>query len=124
MATTQKRVRYLQQAFNLTPSEWDKILSYQGGVCFICEEPFLRGKPHTDHRHKDGLVRGILCSSCNRGLGKIEDPRWKFTIKRLIRLVAYLGQPPATAALGREVRGYAGKIGTKKYRAWVKKQKK
>jgi hypothetical protein len=119
---SQKRTRYLKQAFNLTPSEWDQILAHQGGVCFICEQPTAH--PHTDHRHRDGLVRGILCSSCNRGLGKIEDPRWKFTVHKLMRVIEYLMRPPASGALGRNVFGYAGKIGTKKYRAWVRKNKK
>ena len=35
---------------------------------------------------------------------------------------SYLRQPPATEALGRAIYGYPGKIGTKKYRAWVKKK--
>ena len=48
--------------------EWIKLR--QGGVCAICQtnEPV-----HVDHDHVTGLVRGILCFNCNRGLGKLGD---------------------------------------------------
>lgn len=44
----------------------------QGGVCAICRtaEPV-----HVDHDHGSGIVRGILCFNCNRGIAKLgEDP--------------------------------------------------
>ena len=121
---TKARIKFIKDAFDLTPPEWDRILAYQGGVCFICEE-IIPGHPHTDHNHKTGQVRGILCSVCNRALGKIEDPRWQKFLKKLYRVVLYLASPPATGALGREVFGYPGKIThrgryTKRYKEWVK----
>jgi hypothetical protein len=44
----------------------------QGDVCAICRT----AKPvHVDHDHQSGVVRGILCFNCNRGLAKLgEDP--------------------------------------------------
>jgi hypothetical protein len=118
--SSSKRARLLRQAFNLTPSEWDQILAHQDGVCFICQRPILPPrKPHTDHNHKTGVVRGILCSQCNRALGKVEDPRWQWGYKQLLRASQYLYQPPATEALGRVTVGYPGKIGTFKYRTWL-----
>ena len=123
-SAAKRRAKYLQDAFNLTPSEWEKILIHQHGVCFICRRPFNppKRRPHTDHNHNTGLIRGILCSQCNRALGKAEDPRWQWSFECFIRAGFYLKHPPAVEALGKEVSGYPGKIGTKTYRKWLKKK--
>jgi hypothetical protein len=115
-----QRIRILRQAFNLTPLEWEQILAHQGGVCYICERPFTPPrKAHTDHDHRTGHVRGILCSQCNRALGKAEDPRWQWFARHFSRAGAYLSLFPATVALGHVVQGFPGKIGTLRYRKWL-----
>jgi hypothetical protein len=120
MPNLKQKARYLLQAFNLTLPEWEKIFDHQGRVCFICERSILPPrKPHTDHDHNSGDVRGILCSQCNRALGKAQDPRWQWTAKCFARAALYLMSYPATEALGRVVKGYPGKIGTFKYRTWL-----
>jgi hypothetical protein len=40
------------------------------------------------------------------------------------RLAAYVKSPPAVAALGKEVFGWPGKVGTKKHRKFIQKQAK
>lgn len=48
-----------------------QLFQEQGGKCKICNEPMLR--PALDHSHATGEVRGLLCPSCNSGLGFFKD---------------------------------------------------
>lgn len=66
----------LKSKYGITLSEWDDLFSSQGYMCAICASKEPRGKNwHTDHCHKTGEVRGILCGWCNTGIGKLqEDP--------------------------------------------------
>lgn len=126
MEALKARITRLWRFFRLTVEQWDRINSHQNGRCFICGEPTKDGKRlATDHSHKDGLIRGLLCSTCNRILGKIEDPRFwgKDTILKLRRAALYLTNPPAVEALGVQVFTYPGRLGTKVHSKWLKKQK-
>jgi hypothetical protein len=50
---------------------------------------------HLDHCHGSGELRGILCLSCNQGLGNFaDDPA------RLERAAAYLRGARATSGAG------------------------
>lgn len=47
--------------------------SGRGGYCKPCHNRISRA--NREKHHGTGLVRGILCFNCNRGLGKLrEDP--------------------------------------------------
>lgn len=43
--------------------------------CAICRGPLRCGKngKHIDHDHATGKVRGVLCSECNTGIGKLRE---------------------------------------------------
>ena len=56
--------------YGISSSDVEEMVRRQGGVCAICGAEAPR---HVDHDHKTGQIRGILCFSCNRGLGKVED---------------------------------------------------
>jgi hypothetical protein len=60
----------LRTRYGLTAEQVDEMIAAQGGVCAIC-----RVKPavHVDHDHKTGEVRGMLCFTCNVGLGQLRD---------------------------------------------------
>lgn len=110
------RDKRLQELFNISADEWDVILEFQGGVCALCAEKNSRygrnkGKPkplNTDHDHKSGLTRGILCVGCNRKI-----PEW-MTIEWLEAVLKYLKRPPATRALGEERYGRKGRVTNKR----------
>lgn len=124
-AARRARDKRLQAQFNITADEWDLVLAFQGGVCALCEEKFTKvgpnkGKPkplNTDHDHKSGLTRGILCSGCNRKI-----PTW-MTIEWLEKTLAFLKNPTVTQALGEERYGRKGRVTNKRRRrAPVKKR--
>lgn len=67
---------HLKRQYGITPERYNEILASQGGLCAIClkspADP--RGfRPHLDHDHATGQVRGILCGPCNKGLGMFGD---------------------------------------------------
>lgn len=89
---TWKRSRLLER-YGITINDYESMLSEQNYVCAICEQPETRIDPRTgniirlavDHCHTTGIVRGLLCSRCNLGIGHFEDD-----IPRLLRIVEYL----------------------------------
>jgi hypothetical protein len=63
---------HLKAKFGMTHEDYDRMLESQGFVCAICKEPYEK-KYHIDHDHETGIVRGLLCDICNRGLGYFKD---------------------------------------------------
>lgn len=85
--------------YGLTDAGFKQLLEAQDGRCAICRVPFEeeRVRIHIDHDPKEVRVgwrlatkpRGLLCFSCNVGLGKFgDDP------ERLARAIEYLREPP------------------------------
>jgi hypothetical protein len=69
------RERHLMQTYGLTLEDYDSLLISQEGCCAICNSPDPKGKGrfHVDHNHKTGEIRGLLCSTCNQGIGLLLD---------------------------------------------------
>lgn len=64
---------YLKIKYNLTEEMYKTLLKTQDFRCKICDSRFTDSlKPKIDHCHKTGKVRGVLCNTCNTGLGHIE----------------------------------------------------
>jgi hypothetical protein len=101
-----RRSRY-KLLYNITPEEYDKILAFQKGKCFICEKKPAEGRMRlaVDHCHKSGLIRGLLCWHCNRAIGTFRDDQW-----RLAMAFIYLFAPPAVQALGERRYGVVGRV--------------
>jgi hypothetical protein len=71
--------------YNLTTAQALKITKN----CHLCNRLLKNKKVCIDHDHQTGLVRGILCSSCNISLGVFGD-----NIEGIMKVVDYLKNPP------------------------------
>jgi len=65
----QIRANRLKTRYKLTQLEYDELFKKQSGICAICPEQVSA----IDHDHQTGEVRGLLCRSCNAGLGFFKD---------------------------------------------------
>lgn len=65
----------------ITTEEYEALQEKQGGKCAICWNPARV----VDHDHRTNKIRGLLCGSCNTGLGKLGDD-----IEGLKRAMKYL----------------------------------
>ncbi len=70
-----------------TPQQYVQLKQEQNGCCKICNrhESEFKIQLAADHCHKTGVIRGLLCSSCNRALGLFKD-----NVDSLIRAIRYL----------------------------------
>jgi len=61
--------------YGVTPEDYDKLYKKQNGCCALCgrHQSELTKTLCIDHDHKTGKIRGLLCLSCNRGVGYLQD---------------------------------------------------
>ncbi len=59
--------------YGLEPEQRLLMYADQKGCCAICGEAVSYNRIHTDHDHKTGEVRGLLCGNCNLMLGHARD---------------------------------------------------
>jgi len=79
---------WLRKNYGITLEDYFVLLKKQKGKCAICgTKKKTRGRRwhDVDHDHKKMKVRGILCASCNHGIGALKD-----SIKLLKKAIAYL----------------------------------
>ena len=64
----------IKKSYNLSYEDWLKIWESQDGKCAICGDSFIKpSDAHTDHSHKIGEIRGLLCRNCNIAIGLFKD---------------------------------------------------
>lgn len=72
---------WLKATYGLAWEEFESLYSEQDGLCAICTKPMnFMGSRETrmtnacvDHCHSTGKIRGLLCTSCNLGIGHFQD---------------------------------------------------
>ena len=71
--------------YKITRDEYHDLITKQNNLCAICglPETLRKRKDGTasplaiDHDHSTGLVRGLLCNKCNRGIGLFNESEQK-----------------------------------------------
>jgi hypothetical protein len=97
------RQHHLKHKYGLTQDEYNTMLTAQDGKCAACGSDNTGNKRYrrlpVDHCHATGMVRKLLCNSCNNALGQVND-----SVDRLLALAAYLMQFQNVLSLGDESR--------------------
>ena len=76
----------LKRNYGLTLEEYNQMFVNQNGLCLICGQTEKSGKKlSVDHNHETGKVRGLLCNSCNIGIGVFND-----NLLLLLKAIRYL----------------------------------
>ena len=89
---------YQQKTYGITQDEKQQVIDAQDGGCICAPWTGYDGRTRdlsTDHDHKTGVVRGVLCKHCNDLLGRIRDDPAYFRL-----MLQYLEDPPAVKVLG------------------------
>ncbi len=73
----------IKKLYGLEKKEYDAMYTNQKGLCKICGNS---RKLHVDHCHKENKVRGLLCITCNIGIGHFAEKT-----ERLQKAIEYLG---------------------------------
>lgn len=90
-----RRAVHIKHRYGMTTDEYEAKLREQGGGCAICGKTPEENGGHlaVDHDHSccpgerscGKCVRGLLCGTCNRGIGNFKD-----STELLHAAVAYL----------------------------------
>jgi hypothetical protein len=79
----QRTLRHLKYLHGLSSEAYFEMVKAQSDRCAICrkaQSSYAIGGRHTrttrlvvDHDHKTGAIRGLLCWSCNIGIGHFKE---------------------------------------------------
>ena len=71
------RDAHYKKTYGISQDEYNEMVSKVGNKCPICgfhHNPDKKhGRLNVDHCHKDGGIRGVICSQCNVALGATKD---------------------------------------------------
>ena len=84
METAIRRRAERKRKYGLTDAAFHQMVVAHGNACAICGVTFT-AEPNVDHCHETGVVRGLLCSMCNGGLGMFKDRE-----DLMVRAIEYL----------------------------------
>lgn len=77
--------RMVLKKYNVSIEDVARMLNSQDLKCKICATFLSNYKFNIDHDHETGLVRGILCLSCNISIGHMHE-----SIDVLYRMIEYI----------------------------------
>lgn len=79
--------RRLYSKYRMSVEEYNELFIKQNGCCGCCgkHQIDLDRRLAVDHNHETGEIRGLLCFSCNTGLGKLGD-----NLEGVLKMLEYL----------------------------------
>jgi hypothetical protein len=84
---------HVERTYGMPREEYEALLTWQGGRCYICGQLPHGRRLAVDHDHATGAVRGLLCSSdewgCNVRLARLLNDLWA-----AYRAYLYVQKPP------------------------------
>ena len=88
-----RNVHEAARRYNITVEDVQNLVAECSNRCMICDTPaeevvhasFSTNPLVIDHNHRTGQVRGLLCPTCNAGLGHFKD-----TPQLLVKAASYL----------------------------------
>lgn len=83
-AITKKNAAY-KAKYGISLNGFRELLKAQGNSCALCMKSLDERKANVDHCHTTLVIRGILCSACNTGLGQLGDDE-----KSILRALEYV----------------------------------
>lgn len=86
--------KIIQKKYGISENDYQNLLVKQNGVCAICQRHQRKQRLSIDHSHKTGRVRGLLCTRCNRNIGRFFD-----SYEMLQRAADYLKQSAQSAEI-------------------------
>lgn len=105
-ASKANHASHVERTYGITGEQYQQLLDWQGGRCFICGQVPRVRRLAVDHDHRTGRVRGLLCANdehgCNmqlrRLLNDVEMARRALEYVELHPLDRMLqGEPPRGA---------------------------
>lgn len=76
----------LRKKYGIGLHQYQQMFEDQKGQCYICEKEDWRNLA-VDHDHLTGEVRGLLCTTCNTGLGQFKD-----SVDLLMKAIEYVSR--------------------------------
>ena len=64
------RAKHLMLKYGLTEEQFEEMAESQNHRCAICKK---KRKLCVDHCHETKKIRGLLCRTCNAGIGQLGD---------------------------------------------------
>ena len=65
----------IKSSFGITARDYSILLLQQNFCCAICgkDQTEFKKRFAVDHCHDTGIVRGLLCANCNKGIGNLQE---------------------------------------------------
>lgn len=106
---------HVERTYGITGEQYQQLLDWQGGRCFICGQVPRVRRLAVDHDHRTGRVRGLLCSNDEHGCN-VQLRRLLNDVEMAKRALAYVTKHP----LDRMLEGEPGVQRTPKPDVWAR----